>query len=65
MGIVINNGSLYHSVIADTERVLIKRALARTHGNQIEASHILGLHRNTLRRKIKDLEIDPGMYKKK
>jgi two-component system nitrogen regulation response regulator GlnG len=32
--------------------------LAVTRGNQLRAAHILGLNRNTLRKKIKDLDID-------
>ena len=60
-----NKGNIYHSVIADTEKVLIQRALANSHGNQIAAAQTLGLHRNTLRRKIKELKINLRMFKGK
>ena len=40
------------------ERTLIARALAHTGGRRIEASHLLGLGRNTLTRKIQELRIE-------
>jgi two-component system, NtrC family, nitrogen regulation response regulator GlnG len=42
------------------ERALIVKALAHTGGRRIEASHLLGLGRNTLTRKIQELRIDGG-----
>ncbi|MDG6094082.1 nitrogen regulation protein NR(I) [Acetobacter sp. AN02] len=48
---------LYDRVIAEVERPLIRMTLAATRGNQIRASAILGLNRNTLRKKIRDLDI--------
>jgi two-component system, NtrC family, nitrogen regulation response regulator GlnG len=36
---------------------LIRLTLAATRGNQIKAASMLGLNRNTLRKKIRDLEI--------
>jgi len=43
---------------ASFERALIKKALARTGGRRIEASQLLGLGRNTLTRKIRELGMD-------
>ncbi len=40
------------------ERALILKALAHTGGRRIEASHLLGMGRNTLTRKIQELEIE-------
>jgi two-component system nitrogen regulation response regulator GlnG len=40
------------------EKALIVKALAHTGGRRIEASHLLGLGRNTLTRKIQELKID-------
>ena len=45
------------------EKGMITGALARTEGNQSEASKILGIHRNTLQRKMTDYKID-GRRKK-
>ena len=54
---MLSNGQIYKSVIGDTERILIERALERTGGNQIMAARLLGLNRNTLRTKIRKLGI--------
>ncbi len=48
---------VYDRVIAEVERPLIRLTLAATRGNQIKAAAMLGLNRNTLRKKIRDLEI--------
>ncbi|MDE2343722.1 MAG: nitrogen regulation protein NR(I) [Betaproteobacteria bacterium] len=45
-------------LIQDFERALITQALAFTHGRRIEAAHLLGWGRNTLTRKIQELELD-------
>jgi two-component system nitrogen regulation response regulator GlnG len=39
------------------EYPLISAALAATRGNQIKAAELLGVNRNTLRKKIRDLDI--------
>ena len=48
---------VYDRVLREVERPLISLALEATRGNQIKAAHVLGLNRNTLRKKIKDLDI--------
>ena len=40
------------------ERPLISICLAATRGNQIRAAQILGVNRNTLRKKIRDLNLE-------
>ena len=50
---------LYDRVLQDVEAPLIRLTLAATRGNQIRAAEILGLNRNTLRKKIHDLGIQP------
>jgi len=60
----INIGQSYGNIINDIERIAIMRALERSCGNQVAAAKILGLHRNTLRNKIKKFNIDVGRYKK-
>ena len=48
---------LYQRVLREIERPLIRLTLGATRGNQIKAAHLLGLNRNTLRKKIRELEI--------
>ncbi len=48
---------LYDRILADVERPLLIAALAATRGNQIRAADLLGVNRNTLRKKIRDLDI--------
>jgi two-component system nitrogen regulation response regulator GlnG len=48
---------IYDKVLAEVERPLIQLTLAATRGNQIKAAAMLGLNRNTLRKKIRDLDI--------
>jgi two-component system nitrogen regulation response regulator GlnG len=48
---------VYDRVLAEVERPLIQMTLAATRGNQIKAAAMLGLNRNTLRKKIRDLDI--------
>lgn len=49
--------NLYDLLIQEVEKPLIKLALEETGGNQVQASQLLGLHRNTLRRKMRELDI--------
>ena len=46
---------LYDRVLEDVERPLIQLTLAATRGNQVRAAEVLGLNRNTLRKKIQEL----------
>jgi two-component system nitrogen regulation response regulator GlnG len=48
---------LYHRILKEVEYPLISAALAATRGNQIKAAALLGVNRNTLRKKIQDLDI--------
>ena len=48
---------LYQRVLKEVERPLITLTLQATRGNQIRAAEVLGLNRNTLRKKIRDLNI--------
>ncbi|HKD47543.1 MAG TPA: helix-turn-helix domain-containing protein [Rhizomicrobium sp.] len=49
---------VYDRILTDVERPLISICLAATRGNQIRAAQLLGLNRNTLRKKIRDLELE-------
>ena len=48
---------LYQRVLREVERPLITLTLQATKGNQIRAAEVLGLNRNTLRKKIRELNI--------
>ena len=48
---------LYDRVVKEVERPLISLTLRATRGNQVRAADVLGLNRNTLRKKIRQLEI--------
>jgi two-component system nitrogen regulation response regulator GlnG len=48
---------LYHRILREVEFPLLSAALAATRGNQIRAADLLGVNRNTLRKKIRDLDI--------
>ena len=49
---------LYDRILPLLERPLIEMTLMATNGNQLKAAHVLGINRNTLRKKITELQID-------
>ena len=49
---------LYDRVLDEVERPLIQLTLAATRGNQVRAAEVLGLNRNTLRKRLHDLGIE-------
>jgi two-component system nitrogen regulation response regulator GlnG len=49
---------LYDRVLRELERPLIGLTMQATRGNQVKAAEVLGLNRNTLRKKIRDLDIN-------
>ena len=54
-GVDVDN--LYSLVVERVERPLIELTLRKTQGNQVRAAEILGINRNTLRKKISELNI--------
>ena len=49
---------LYNRMLAEVERPLIVATLAAVRGNQLRAAELLGINRNTLRKKLTDLGIE-------
>jgi two-component system nitrogen regulation response regulator GlnG len=49
---------LYQRVLAEVEFPLVLAAMTATRGNQIKAADLLGLNRNTLRKKIRELGVN-------
>jgi two-component system nitrogen regulation response regulator GlnG len=47
------NGKLYRSVMARIERPLLRQALDLAGGNQLKAASLLGINRNTLRKRLR------------
>ena len=56
VGQMVDRGILFDEAMNEFEKRFIRRALDRSHGNQSRAARLLGIHRNTLSRKI-------GLYK--
>ncbi len=55
---------LYDRVLQEIERPLLSITLAECRGNQLRAAELLGLNRNTLRKKIRDLGLEAGRARK-
>jgi len=55
----LDDGTLYDRIIAEVERPLIEALLARHGWNQLRTARALGINRNTLRKRLDDLGIDP------
>ena len=49
---------LYEMVLVQLERPLIRIVLEKTRYNQVRAAEVLGINRNTLRKKIQNLKIE-------
>ncbi len=52
-----NEDHIHESVISKVERALIGMVLEEERGNQVRAARRLGINRNTLRKKMKELQI--------
>jgi two-component system nitrogen regulation response regulator GlnG len=53
-------GQVYDAALAAFERPLFLAALRQTQGNQLRAAQLLGINRNTLRKRLTELVIDPA-----
>ena len=55
-------GAIYDHALAAFERPLFGAVLERTGGNQLRAAQLLGINRNTLRKRLGELAIDPDAF---
>lgn len=54
---MLNRGVLYEDARREFEKVFIARALQRSKGSFCEAADLLGIHRNTVARKVSEYRI--------
>jgi len=58
VGQMVERGILFDEAVGEFEKKYIKRALERANGNQSRAATAMGIHRNTLSRKISVYKLD-------
>lgn len=54
---MVERGILFDEAVGEFEKRFIKRVLERAEGNQSKAAQVLGIHRNTLSRKIDEYKL--------
>ena len=60
-GATLPPDGLYDRILAEIERPLLRLTLAAVRGNQLRAARLLGINRNTLRKKLTDLGVGPAV----
>ncbi|HXQ25492.1 MAG TPA: helix-turn-helix domain-containing protein [Candidatus Acidoferrales bacterium] len=58
VGMMVERGILLEEAVTEFEKKFIKRVLEHARGNQCRAAKTLGIHRNTLSRKITEYHLD-------
>ena len=58
INLMVEQGVRYEDAVAEFEKRFIKRVLESTSGSRTKAAETLGIHRNTLSRKIEELGLD-------
>ena len=58
VGMMVDRGILLEEALTEFEKKFIKRVLDHAKGNQCRAAKVLGIHRNTLSRKITQYHLD-------
>ena len=56
------SGAVYQGALAAFEKPLLEFALGQTGGNQVRAAKLLGINRNTLRKRLAELSIEPDRF---
>jgi two-component system nitrogen regulation response regulator GlnG len=54
------SANLHGLMVGLVEKPLLRAVMRETRGNQVRAAQLLGINRNTLRKKLKEHAIDPG-----
>ncbi len=62
---LVGNNFFLEEVVELLEKTLIERTLERTGGNRSAASKLLGIHRNTLQRKMREYRLVPQKTRRK
>ena len=55
---MVEHGISYEEAVAEFEKRFIKKVMDKNNNNQSKTAHTLGIHRNTLSRKIDELGLD-------
>jgi DNA-binding NtrC family response regulator len=55
---MVERGILFEEAVGEFEKRFIKRVLERNNGNQSRTAEVLGIHRNTLSRKLTEYKLD-------
>lgn len=58
VGMMVERGIPLEDAVTEFEKKFIKRVLEHQNGNQSRAARILGIHRNTLSRKVDEYKLD-------
>ena len=64
VGQMVERGIQFDEALNEFEKKFIKRVLDRSRGNQSRAARLLGIHRNTLSRKIDLYKLDHRHYRR-
>lgn len=60
---MVDRGILFDEAVEEFEKRFIKRVLDRANGNQSRAAQVLGIHRNTLSRKMDEYKLASGNHR--
>jgi Fis family transcriptional regulator, factor for inversion stimulation protein len=58
VGQLVERGILLDEAVNEFEKKFIKRVLENLNGNQSRAAKVLGIHRNTLSRKVGEYKLE-------
>jgi DNA-binding protein Fis len=58
VGMMVERGILLEEAVVEFEKKFIRRVLERCNGNQSRSAKALGIHRNTLSRKVDEYKLD-------